>query len=68
MRNRLEASVASMTSASITTELAIGRILDADVASEMAKLVKTQLLQAAATQLLRGAQLSRTNIQQLLKI
>jgi len=68
LRNRLEASIGSLSSASIQTEAAIGRIVDADFSVEMAKLVKMQILKDAAVTVLSMAQVSKENLNQLLKL
>jgi flagellin-like hook-associated protein FlgL len=65
-RNRLEASLGNLTRQAIYTEQAIGRIIDADFAAEMAKLTKQQILSQAANAVLYGTYLSKRNLTQLL--
>jgi len=48
--NRLEYAIANLSSQSRNTEIAAGRITDADFAKETSKLVKEQILQQAAQQ------------------
>ena len=65
-QNRLAASIGNLSSQAAATEVAIGRILDADFASEMAKLTKSTVLSKAANQVLAGSQLSKSNLLKLL--
>ena len=65
-RNRLEASLGNLTRQAIYTEQAIGRIIDADFAAEMAKLTKQQILSQAANAVLYGTYMSKRNLTQLL--
>ena len=65
-RNRLEASLGNLSRQAIYTEQAIGRIIDADFAAEMAKLTKQQILSQAANAVLHGAHVSKRNLTQLL--
>ena len=67
IRNRLEYSIISLTSTAIQTELAIGRIMDADFASEMAAFTKSRILNNAATYVLSTAQMSKANLKMLLQ-
>ena len=53
--NRLNSTIENLVSQSSNTEIAKGRIMDADFASEMAKLVKHQVLSQAAIQVLNRA-------------
>jgi len=66
-RNRLEASITNLTRQSMSTEAAIGRIMDADFASEMAKLTKNKILSEAANQVLYGSYLTKQNLTKLLR-
>ena len=66
LRNRLEVSIGNLSAISIQTELALGRITDADFSSEMTKLTKNMILSEASAQVLSVAQLSKTNLRQLL--
>ena len=47
--NRLNFSIANLSKASVTTEQAIGRVVDADFAAETTNLSKQQILNQAAT-------------------
>ena len=53
--NRLNSTIENLVAQSSNTEIAKGRIMDADFASEMAKLVKHQVLSQAAIQVLNRA-------------
>ncbi|NBR40315.1 MAG: hypothetical protein EBT93_13005, partial [Alphaproteobacteria bacterium] len=59
LQNRLSASISNLSSQSVMTEAAIGRILDTDFSTEMAKLTKSMILSEAANYVLSGAQLSK---------
>jgi len=65
-RNRIEASVSNLTRQSMSTEQAIGRIIDADFAAEMTKLTKQQILSQAANAVLYGTYMSKRTLTQLL--
>ena len=67
LQNRLSASITNLSSASVMTEAAMGRILDADFSTEMAKLTKSMILSEAANYVLSGANLSKSNLLKLLK-
>ena len=67
MQNRLAASISNLSKQSLMTEAAIGRIMDTDFSSEMAKLTKSMILSEAANYVLSGAQLSKSNMVKLLK-
>ena len=67
LQNRLSASITNLSSASVMTEAAMGRILDADYSTEMAKLTKSMILSEAANYVLSGANLSKSNLLKLLK-
>ena len=67
LQNRLTASISNLSNQSLMTEAAIGRILDTDFSSEMAKLTKSMILSEAANYVLRGTQLSKSNMLKLLK-
>jgi len=54
MQNRLAASISNLSKQSLMTEAAIGRIMDADFSSEMAKLTKSMILSEAANYALSG--------------
>ena len=49
LQNRLGYSVANLSRASVMTEQALGRIMDADFAQESTALSKSQILNQAAT-------------------
>ena len=49
------------------TEGAIGRIMDTDFSTEMAKLTKAMILSESASYVLAGAHLSKNNIFKVLK-
>jgi flagellin len=65
--NRLEFSVANLSKASVMTEQAIGRVMDADFASETTNLSKQQILNQAATSMLAQANQSKQSILALLQ-
>ena len=67
LQNRLSASISNLTSQAASAEVAIGRILNADFATEMAILTKSMVLAEAANQVLAGSQLSKSNLVKLLK-
>jgi len=67
LQNRLTASISYLSSQSVMTEAAIGRIVDTDFSIEMAKLTKAMLLSEAANYVLSGAQLSKSNLLALMK-
>ena len=67
LQNRLSASISNLTSQAASAEVAIGRILNADFATEMAILTKSMVLAEAANQVLAGSQLSESNLVKLLK-
>ena len=65
--NRMMASINNMSTASIKTEVAIGRIIDADFALESAKLAKHQILSQSSNQMLSIANESKNLLAQLLQ-
>ena len=67
LQNRLTASISYLSSQSVMTEAAIGRIVDTDFSIEMAKLTKAMLLSEAANYVLSEAQLSKSNLLALMK-
>ena len=67
LQNRLSASISNLTNQAAAAEVAIGRILNADFATEMAILTKSMVLAEAANQVLAGSQLSKSNLVKLLK-
>jgi flagellin len=67
LQNRLSFSINNLSKASVTTEQAMGRILDADFAQETSNLSKTQILNQAATAMLAQANQSKQSILALLQ-
>jgi len=67
LQNRLTASINNLSSQSLMTEAAIGRIMDTDFSIEMTKLTKPMILSEAANYVLSGAHLSKSNMLKLLK-
>ena len=67
LQNRLTASINNLSSQSLMTEAAIGRIMDTDFSIEMNKLTKSMILSEAANYVLSGARLSKSNMLKLLK-
>ena len=66
-QNRLAYSVANLSRASVMTEQALGRIMDADFASESTNLSKSQILTQAATAMLAQANQSKQSMLQLIQ-
>ena len=62
--NRLNFSIANLSKSSVTTEQAIGRVVDADFAAETTNLSKQQILNQAATSMLAQAT-SQSNLSSL---
>ena len=67
LQNRLTYSIQNLSSASIMTEQALGRIMDADFALETSQLAKSQILSQAATAMLSQANQSKQPLLQLLQ-
>ena len=65
--NRMMASINNLSSAAVKTEVAIGRIIDADFALESAKLAKHQILSQSSNQMLLTANQSKNLLAQLLQ-
>ena len=65
--NRLNFSVGNLSKASVMTEQAIGRVVDADFAAETTNLSKQQILNQAATSMLAQANQSKQSILALLQ-
>ena len=65
--NRMIASINNLSSAAVKTELAIGRVIDADFALESAKLAKHQILSQSSNQMLSIANRSKNLLAQLLQ-
>ena len=67
LQNRMTFSINNLSKASVTTEQAVGRIMDADFALETSNLSKTQILNQAATAMLAQANQSKQSILALLQ-
>jgi len=67
LQNRLTASISNLSSQSVMTQAAVGRVADANTSSEMAKLTKSMILADASNYVLSWAQLSKSNLMKLLK-
>ena len=65
--NRMLSSINNLSSAAIKTEVAIGRVIDADFALESAKLAKQQILSQSSNQMLSIANQSKDLMAQLLQ-
>ena len=65
--NRLDSTVNNLTNTSNNLALGLGRIQDADFASETTNLAKTQILQQASTAMLAQANASKQNVLSLLQ-
>ena len=65
--NRMLSSINNLSSAAIKTELAIGRVIDADFALESANLAKQQILSQSSNQMLSTANQSKELLTQLLR-
>jgi flagellin len=66
-QNRLQYSIANLSRASVMTEQALGRIMDADFAKESTDLAKSQILNQAATSMLAQANQSKSLMLQLIQ-
>jgi flagellin len=67
LQNRLNYSISNLSRASVMTEQALGRIMDADFASESTALSKSQILNQAATSMLAQANQSKQMLLQLIQ-
>ena len=65
--NRMRVSINNLSSAAVKTEVAVGRIIDADFALESAKLAKQQILSQSSNQMLSIANKSKDLLTQLLR-
>ena len=65
--NRLDHTINSLTNVSMNTSASMGRINDADFASETTALSKAQILQQASTAMLAQANASKQNVLSLLQ-
>ena len=65
--NRMLSSINNLSSAAIKTEVAIGRVIDADFALESANLAKQQILSQSSNQMLSTANQSKELLTQLLR-
>ena len=66
-QNRLGYSISNLSRASVMTEQALGRIMDADFAKESTELSKSQILNQAATSMLAQANQSKSLLLQLIQ-
>ena len=66
--NRVEHSIDNLLSMTLKTKIALGRITDADFATETANLSREQILSNAATAMLAQATNSKNNVLRLLNI
>ena len=64
--NRLNSTISNLVDQSSKTEVARGRIIDADFAEEMTKFIKYQILSQAATQVLTRANRNGQNTMRLI--
>ena len=67
LQNRLQYSIANLSRASVMTEQALVRIMDADFAQESTNLSKAQILNQAATAMLAQANQSKSQMLQLIQ-
>lgn len=67
LQNRMQYSINNLSSASVMTEQALGRIMDADFAQESSELAKASILNQAATAMLAQANQSKQPLLQLLQ-
>lgn len=67
LQNRLTYSISNLSRASVMTEQALGRIMDADFAQESTNLSKQQILNQAATAMLAQANQSKQSMLQLIQ-
>ena len=67
LQNRLNYSISNLSRASVMTEAALGRIMDADFAAESTELSKAQILNQAATSMLAQANQSKNLLLQLIQ-
>ena len=67
LQNRLTYSISNLSRASVMTEQALGRIMDADFAQESTNLSKAQILNQAATAMLAQANQSKGQMLQLIQ-
>ena len=67
LQNRLQYSISNLSRASVMTEQALGRIMDADFAEESTNLSKAQILNQAATAMLAQANQAKTQMLQLIQ-
>ena len=64
--NRLNSTISNLVEQSSKTEIARGRIIDADFAAEISKLIKYQILSQAANQVLNRASTNSENYMRLM--
>ena len=67
IQNRLDYNISNLTKASMLTETAKGRIMDADYAAETTELARTQIIAQASTAMLSQANQQQQSVLALLK-
>ena len=67
LQNRMQFSINNLSKASVTTEQAVGRIMDADYALETSELARTQIISQAGTAMLAQANQSMQSVLDLLR-
>ena len=67
IQNRLTHNIDNLSKSSMLTEQSVGRIVDADFASETSELSKQQILAQAATSMLAQANQSKQSVLALLQ-
>ena len=67
VQNRLDYNISNLSNASVLTETAMGRIMDADFARESSGLAKQQILSQASVAMLAQANQSRGTLMSLIQ-
>ena len=67
LKNRMKYTIKNLTQAAMHTEMAIGRIVDADFSTEKMMLAKYKKLTQAATEMLAQANKSKQSVLALLQ-
>ena len=67
LQNRMQYTINNLTQAAMNTEMALGRIVDADFSTETMMLAKYQILSQAATAMLAQANKSKQSVLALLQ-
>jgi flagellin len=67
IQNRLQHNIDNLSKGAMLTEQAVGRVVDADFASETSNLSKQQILNQAATAMLAQANQSKQSVLSLLQ-